>query len=191
MEKWKRDFPKVEYPPNDCKFCTERHDYWAHSYYRKASLKNRDYKNNGGLKKIVINTKKNTTKIVENHYLQNLNVGFFYNLDFPIPSKRHKNEVYCTIFDSAKGYIRGYVKINVNNFEKAKPTLFLFEDEVYGNSEPQVTVIDNIEYLISFINNEDKSYIALINIQNNYYEKIEIPTRVPPGFHSIYYKKPN
>ena len=45
MEKWKRDFPKVEYPPNDCKFCTERHDYWAHSYYRKASLKNRDYKN--------------------------------------------------------------------------------------------------------------------------------------------------
>ena len=82
-------------------------------------------------------------------------------------------------------------KIRDVNFEKAKPTLFLFKDEVYGNSEPQVTVIDNIEYLISFINNEDKSYIALINIQNNNYEKIEIPTRVPPGFHSIYYKKPN
>ena len=66
MEKWKRDFPKAKYPPNDCKFCTERHDYWAHSYYRKASLKNRDYKNKGGLKKIVIKpAKSNSVRIIK------------------------------------------------------------------------------------------------------------------------------
>jgi len=60
LEKWKKDFPKAEYPPNDCKFCTERHDYWA-GWYRKASLKNRDYKNNGGLKQIVIKPAKNSS----------------------------------------------------------------------------------------------------------------------------------
>ena len=66
MEKWKRDFPKAKYPPNDCKFCTERHDFWAHSYYRKASLKNRDYKNKGGLKKIVIKpAKSNSVRIIK------------------------------------------------------------------------------------------------------------------------------
>ena len=26
LEKWKKIFKKVEYPPNDCKYCTERHD---------------------------------------------------------------------------------------------------------------------------------------------------------------------
>ena len=54
IEKWKKTFKKAEYPPNDCEYCTERHDYWAYNSYRKASLKNRDYKNNGGLKKITI-----------------------------------------------------------------------------------------------------------------------------------------
>jgi len=66
MEKWKRVFPKAKYPPNDCKFCTERHDYWAHNSYRKGSLKNRDYKNNGGLKKIVTKSaKSNSVRIIK------------------------------------------------------------------------------------------------------------------------------
>ena len=65
LERWKKDFPKAEYPPNDCKFCTERHDYWAHGYYRKASLKNRDHKNNGGLKRIVIQPAKKTIRPIK------------------------------------------------------------------------------------------------------------------------------
>ncbi|MDA7462648.1 hypothetical protein N8868_04330 [Candidatus Pelagibacter ubique] len=66
IEKWKKIFKKVEYPPNDCKYCTERHDYWAYNTYRKASLKNRDYKNNGGLKKIIIKpAKSNSVRIIK------------------------------------------------------------------------------------------------------------------------------
>ena len=65
LERWKKDFQKAEYPPNDCKFCTERHDYWAHGYYRKASLKNRDHKNNGGLKRIVIQPAKKTIRPIK------------------------------------------------------------------------------------------------------------------------------
>ena len=65
IEKWKKTFKKAEYPPNDCKYCTERHDYWAYNSYRKASLKNRDYKNNGGLKKITIKpAKKEFTRTI-------------------------------------------------------------------------------------------------------------------------------
>ena len=60
IRKVEEGFSKAEYPPNDCKFCTERHDYWA-GWYRKASLKNRDYKNNGGLKQIVIKPAKNSS----------------------------------------------------------------------------------------------------------------------------------
>jgi hypothetical protein len=51
---WKKTFKKAKYPPNDCKYCTERHDYWAYNYYRKNSLKNRVSKKNGGLKRIII-----------------------------------------------------------------------------------------------------------------------------------------
>ena len=139
------------------------------------------------LKKIIIDTHKNTTSIIENNYLQNLNLGFFYNLDFPISSKLHPNYVYCTIFDSALGYIKGYIGINTDDFENAKPNIFLFENNTFGNSEPQVTIVNNTEYLVSFINDNSNSYISLIDIHNNYIEKIEIPTRIPPGFHSIFY----
>ena len=66
LEKWKKIFKKVEYPPNDCKYCTERHDYWAYDTYRKASLENRNKKNNGGLKKIIIKpAKSNPVRIIK------------------------------------------------------------------------------------------------------------------------------
>lgn len=140
------------------------------------------------LKKIVIDSIKNTTKIIENPYLQKLDFGFPYNLDFPISSLKNKDEVYCTIFDSAKGYIRGYLKINLKNFERSKPRVFLFEKDVYGNSEPRPIIIDNVEYLMTFTNDNKKSYISLLNIQKKLNKKITIPTRIPPGFHSILYK---
>ena len=66
LEKWKKIFKKVEYPPNDCKYCTERHDYWAYDTYRKSSLENRNHKNNGGLKKIIIKpAKSNPVRIIK------------------------------------------------------------------------------------------------------------------------------
>ena len=66
LEKWKKIFKKVEYPPNDCKYCTERHDYWAYDTYRKSSLENKNHKNNGGLKKIIIKpAKSNPVRIIK------------------------------------------------------------------------------------------------------------------------------
>jgi hypothetical protein len=66
--------------------------------------------------------------------------------------------------------------------------MFLFEDDMHGNSEPQVVVIDNIEYILTFNNNNNEnSYISLIDIDEKKVNSVKIPTRIPPGFHSIYY----
>lgn len=154
------------------------------------NLNNEEHKIRGELrlKKIEINTKKNTTKIIENKYLQNLDVKFHYNLDFPITSIKNKHEVYCTIFDSKKGYICGYTKINLKNFEYSKPKIFLFNDNEYGNSEPQPIIINDKEYLITFTNDQVNSYISLINVEKGTIKRIKIPTRIPPGFHSTIFK---
>ena len=140
------------------------------------------------LKEIHLNLDTNKTHIVENNELENLNLDFNYNLDFPVQSSKNSNYVYCAIFDSGLGYIKGYVKIDIFNFKNSKPRLFLFEKNTYGNSEAQVVIIDDVEHLVTFTNNNSHSYISLINMENGTIENIEIPTRIPPGFHSIYYK---
>ena len=139
------------------------------------------------LKEIKIDPENNNTQINENKYIQNLDVDFNYNLDFPITSKLNPTLVYCTIFDSAAGFIRGYVKVDTSDFENSKPEMFLFEGDMHGNSEPQVVVIDNIEYILTFNNNNENSYISLIDIDDKKVNSVKIPTRIPPGFHSIYY----
>lgn len=139
------------------------------------------------LKQINIDATTNKTEILTNPYIENLDLDFYYNLDFPITSKINEKYVYCTIFDAALGYIKGYVKINTDNFIDSKPEIFLFDKDVYGNSEPQTVIIDDVEHLLSFTNDETKSYISIINIEDNIVESIEIPTRIPPGFHSIYF----
>ena len=116
-----------------------------------------------------------------------MNLDFQYNLDFPIVSKLNSDYIYCTIFDSAMGYIKGFLKISTNNFSISMPNVYLFEKGKYANSEPQIVVIDDKEYLITFTNDDNKSYITLIDIEKGKLEEIEIPTRIPPGFHSIYY----
>jgi carotenoid cleavage dioxygenase-like enzyme len=139
------------------------------------------------LKQISIDATTNKTEILTNPYIEDLGLDFYYNLDFPISSTINDKHVYCTIFDAALGYIKGYVKINTNNFANSKPEVFLFDKDVYGNSEPQTIIIDDVEYLLSFTNDETKSYISLINVEMKTIESIEIPTRIPPGFHSIYF----
>lgn len=139
------------------------------------------------LKQISIDATTNKTEIITNPYIENLGLDFYYNLDFPITSSINDKYVYCTIFDAALGYIKGYVKINTENFINSKPEIFLFEKNVYGNSEPQTIVIDDVEYLLSFTNDENKSYISLIDVEKKTIESIEIQTRIPPGFHSIYF----
>ena len=140
------------------------------------------------LKKLNIHTKTNKTEIIENEYINNLPVDFPYNLDFPVKSLKQKSKVYCTIFDSSTGYIRGYLKVDTRNYRYAIPKIFLFDKECYGNSEPQVVIIDNVEYLISFVTREGKSFISLINVDTGKEEFENIPLRIPPGFHSNTYK---
>jgi len=141
------------------------------------------------LKQFTINTKTNKTSIVENPYLQHIDVNFHYNLDFPIQSKRNSQFIYCTIFDSAMGLIRGYVKVDTYNFHESIPRVFLFPKHMYGNSEPQVVEMNNEEYLMTFSNRFEKSYISLINVKTGSMNSINIPTRIPPGFHSIFYDR--
>ena len=66
--------------------------------------------------------------------------------------------------------------------------MFLFDKNVYGNSEPQPIIVNDKEYLITFTNDQNNSYISLINIEKNTNDKIKIPTRIPPGFHSSLFK---
>lgn len=140
------------------------------------------------LKEIRLDPNNNKTEIIENDKLEDLGLDFYYNLDFPLVSKLDPNFIYCTIFDSAAAYIRGYVKINTSNFKDAEPVVFLFDKEMHGNSEPQLTIIEDIEYILTFNNDDEKSYISLIDIDNKNVSSVQIPTRIPPGFHSIYYE---
>ena len=140
------------------------------------------------LKQLILNKYTNETSIVENPFLENLQLDFPYNLDFPIQSKITPRYIYCSIFDSSTGYIRGYVKIDTYYFDKSKPTVFLFNDGLYGNSEPQIAIVDNKEYLITYTYDSNKSYLSLINVEQKIINNIEIPTRIPPGFHSIFFK---
>jgi hypothetical protein len=78
--------------------------------------------------------------------------------------------------------------INLLKFEKIKPKIFLFQNNTYGNSEPQVVIINKKEYLLTFTHTYNKSFISLIDINSNKIESIEIPSQVPSAFHSIFFK---
>lgn len=152
------------------------------------NVRNKVIRGNTRLKKIVIDTKLNETKIIENRYIENLEVDFKYNIDFPVKSIIDKNKNYFCIFDSITGKIKGYMYINLLKFETVKPKIFLFEDNLYGNSEPQVVLLNKKEYLLTFTHNHYKSFVSLIDIKSNKIESIEIPSKVSSGFHSIFFK---
>lgn len=140
------------------------------------------------LKQLTLHKYTNKTSVVENPFLENLELDFPYNLDFPIQSKINPRYIYCSVFDSSTGYIRGYVKVDTYYFDTAKPQVFLFHEGNFGNSEPQVVILENKEYLISYTYNSNDSYISLIDVEHNSLHSIKIPTRIPTGFHSIYFK---
>ena len=57
-----------------------------------------------------------------------------------------------------------------------------------GKNEKTPIVINDKEYLITFTNDQINSYISLINIEKGIIKRIEIPARIPPGFHSTIFK---
>lgn len=144
---------------------------------------------NGILREIHLNKKTKQGTIVENEHLINIGkLSFLYNLDFPYTSKLNKKDIYCSIFDSDEASICGVLKVNTENFSQAIPDIYLFDRGMYGVAEFQPVVIDNYEYLLGFIEEKNKYYIALIDVLSKKMEKIEVHSRIPPGFHSIFYK---
>lgn len=143
---------------------------------------------NGILREIRLNKKTKQGYIIDNEKLNNMgDLDFLYNLDFPYTSKLNNKDIYCSIFDADDASMCGVLKISTNNFKDAIPNIFLFNKGTYGVAEFQPVIIDNTEYLLGFIEKEGKNHIALIDVIKNKIESIEIPTRVPPGFHSIHY----
>ena len=167
-------------------FACVMEDLHMEDFIDLKALQNTDHIVRGKLrlKELIIDERMNKTRVIENIYLENLDIGFEYNLDFPIVSKEKPHCIYCSIFEAATGYIRGYIKVNTMRFALSKPEIFLFNPFTCGNSEPQPIVVDDREYLLTFTNDESRSYISLIDVSNNTIISNIVPTRIPPGFHS-------
>ena len=145
---------------------------------------------NSILREIRINKHTRKTCVKYNRYLEFIkNIDFPYFLDFPQQSIINKDILYACIFDAEKAYIKGVLQINTNDFVNSKPSIFLFPENTFGTAEFQPVKIKNKEYLIGFIECENQNSISLIDIKKKKIESIEIPARIPPGFHSIYFKK--
>ena len=98
------------------------------------------------LKRFHLNTLDNTTKIVQNPYIEHLSLKFPYNLDFPVISTKNRRYIYCTIFDRSQlvTYVDTFVQIHVN----LNPG-----NLVYSCSKMVFTVIPNHNQLLLIIVN--------------------------------------
>ena len=137
------------------------------------------------IKEIRLNKKTKRGTVIKNKYIEDMDIDFIYNIDFPSTSIINKKNLYCCIFDSNIASMTGFIKVNTNNFKVASPDVFLLENNTYGTAEPQPVVIEDKEYLLGYTEKNDKFFISLIDILNKSMESIEIPSRIPPGFHSI------
>jgi hypothetical protein len=127
----------------------------------------------GKYRLVSINKIEKTVTILKNSYLESLNI------DFPISYGNR------TIFRSLKNKINnGFVICENLNIIKQ----LIFEDK-FICGEPSIQNIGGIFYLFAYtfdIQNNSKSCLIIINLEN--YEKIEIPLdeKISIGFHSIF-----
>lgn len=152
-------------------------------------LENNELKIRGNLRlqKITLDKRTKKATIIKNRFIENLKeVNIPYNLDFPIESN-NKNDIYCSIFDATSGKIIGIVKMSTINFTRRKPKVYLLPYGRFMNSEPQLVTIKKKEYIMSFTYDlNDQAFISIIDIEKNDIEDVAIPTRIPPGFHSLW-----
>tara|TARA_Y100001970_G_scaffold228967_1_gene283816 strand:- start:7301 stop:8722 length:1422 start_codon:yes stop_codon:yes gene_type:complete len=143
------------------------------------------------LTQFILNKKNDSYKIVYNKLLNEFINNTNYITEFPVKSLCNKSHIYCSIIDSNKGEVCGYVKVDLVDFKNSKPIIFLMKDR-HGNSECQPVIIDNNEYLLTYTyDNKLNYYISLINIEDKIIHEIKLPSnvRIPPGFHSIFINK--
>ena len=128
------------------------------------------------------------TQIIDNKYLKyEDNISFPSFIDFPQTSKLNSRVIYACIFDASTAYIKGVLRIDTTDFANAKPDIFLFGENEYGNAEAQIVVIDGKEYMMMFTDKNKVTSISLIDVVDKSMQDINIPRRIPPGFHSIFY----
>ena len=159
-------------------------------------LDNPEHKIRGNLRlqQIVLNKKTKKATIIKNDFIEKIPNfdDIEYNMDFPMTSKLNPKHIYCSIFNAKTGKIVGFTKTDISQFtEKSKSTCVFRLDSMYVNSEPQVVVIDGIEYLLCFTYDDDEqnSYVSLIQVSHTQIHSVRIPSvRIPPGFHSMYHE---
>ena len=105
-------------------------------------------------------------------------------MDFPIEKDGY---IYCSVFDAKSGKIVGMIRADTFCFAVRKPVVFLL-DNCYMNSEPQIITLNGTDLVMSFTYNDDcdEAFISLLNMDAKTMDSIPIPTRIPPGFHSLY-----
>ena len=155
----------------------------------KFDENNHQQKENSMLREIRINKYTKQTEIKYNRYIEYIkNVDYPYFIDFPQTSKIDPNILYACIFDAREAYIKGVLRIDTRNFSENKPNIFLFPEKVFGTAELQTVVIRNKEYLLGFLDDNGEHTISLIDVKEKKIESIDIPARIPPGFHSTIFK---
>ena len=150
---------------------------------------NHHQKENSMLREIRINKNTKQTNIKYNRYIEYIkDVDYAYFIDFPQTSTIDPNILYACIFDTNEAYIKGVLRIDTRNFCENVPDIFLFPENVFGTAELQPVRIRNKEYLLGFLDDNGQHTISLINVKEKKIESIDIPARIPPGFHSAIFK---
>ena len=206
-KEWNKKFPNVSYPKDNCKKCSRAHADWAYGWYRKATLMNRDYKSNGGLKSLNFNKSKNPSKIKKNINSLPKNIfDFVNNRDIMSLMVYENGEL---IYDWKRDYVDNSKPINgesrsksivgvvvatlkcQNRIDLNKNHSFYtkeLKDSYYGN----VTVLQSLnmmardEYIVGYELNEiHRKKIDILTKANKYRSDLESPGENKFRYHNI------
>ena len=206
-KEWNKKFPNVSYPKDNCEKCSRAHADWAYGWYRKATLMNRDYKSNGGLKSLNFNKSKNPSKIKKNINSLPKNIfNFVNNRDIMSLMVYENGEL---IYDWKRDYVDNSKPINGESRSKSIVGVVIatlkcqnkidlnknhsfytkeLKDSYYGN----VTVLQSLnmmardEYIVGYELNEiHRKKIDILTKANKYRSDLESPGENKFRYHNI------
>ena len=206
-KEWNKKFPNVSYPKDNCEKCSRAHADCAYGWYRKATLMNRDYKSNGGLKSLNFNKSKNPSKIKKNINILPKNIfDFVNNRDIMSLMVYENGEL---IYDWKRDYVDNSKPINGESRSKSIVGVVIatlkcqnkidlnknhsfytkeLKDSYYGN----VTVLQSLnmmardEYIVGYELNEiHRKKIDILTKANKYRSDLESPGENKFRYHNI------
>lgn len=184
---WKKKFPGIEYPKDDCLNCTRSHAEWAYGWYRKHSIMDRDHKNNGGLKSWKFSKGKEVRVINEDiKPLDSKVFDFVYNRDI---SSLMVMENGVLIHDWKRNYVKDSVPIAGNSRSKSvlgvaiatavcrngldlNKTHGYYSKEIAGSYYEDITLLQSLNMMA-----RDKDIIGY-ELKSIHNKKIDIITQV-------------